>query len=195
MHIEGTSIKWRLFSSRKKGSGQDLGHLCQQMLWLVSHNQHTLEPTLALVDCRGQVEASNYTSQNQAREAAANLGCQQLHIVCCATKLMLLSGVGRTSLNLWPPSVPPKVYRRGPAPVAAKDTAVSAETCHLTEQHSVQSLTCYDSSMAICKLRPCSSCKLPCTYPVGRVNRDQFLTCLCPRLSRGCNPPDKVQLS
>ncbi len=51
---------------------QDLVHLSQQMLWLLSHNQRNMSPTLALVECRGQVEVSSYTSQSQAREAAAN---------------------------------------------------------------------------------------------------------------------------
>lgn len=88
MHIEclGTSIKWRQLSGLKKENMQDLGHMSQQMLWLVSHKQRTLEPTLALAECRGQVEVSNYTSQSQACEAAANVSCQQLHTVCWATK-------------------------------------------------------------------------------------------------------------
>ena len=70
-HLE-TCIKLRQLSSLKKETMQDLGHWSQQMLWLVSHNQHTVKPTLALVECRGQVEVSSYTSQSQAREAAAD---------------------------------------------------------------------------------------------------------------------------
>lgn len=49
--------------------------------------------------------------------------------------------------------------------------------------------------MAVCEFRPCSSCEFSCTDPVCSVNCDQLLSCLCPRLSRGCNTSNEIQLS